>query len=44
LSGYLTAERDEISYANLSSALGIAETAVRKQLHNLRQVGVSMTQ
>ena len=37
LSCYLTAERDEVSYANLSTALGIAETAVRKQLHNLRQ-------
>ena len=37
LSGYLTAERDEVSYANLSTTLGIAETAVRKQLHNMRQ-------
>ena len=37
LSGYLTAERDEISYASLSTTLGIAETAVRKQLHNMRQ-------
>jgi RNA polymerase sigma factor (sigma-70 family) len=37
LSGYLTAERDEVSYANLSASLGIAESAVRKQLYNLRQ-------
>jgi RNA polymerase sigma-70 factor (ECF subfamily) len=37
LSCYLTAERDEVSYANLSIALGIEESAVRKQLHNLRQ-------
>src|SRR5262249_44180887 len=37
LSGYLTAERDEVSYTNLSTALGIAESAVRKQLYNMRQ-------
>jgi len=37
LSSYLTAERDEVSYANLSAALGIAESAVKKQLHNMRQ-------
>jgi RNA polymerase sigma factor (sigma-70 family) len=37
LSCYLTAERDEVSYANLSAALGIAESAVRKQLYNMRQ-------
>ena len=37
LSGYLTAERSDVSYANLGAALGIAETAVKKQLHNLRQ-------
>ena len=37
LSCYLTAERDEVSYANLSAALGIAESAVKKQLHNMRQ-------
>ncbi len=37
LSGYLTRERDEVSYANLSAALGVAETAVKKQLHNMRQ-------
>ena len=37
LSCYLTAERDEVSYANLSTSLGIAETAARKQLFNMRQ-------
>ena len=37
LSPYLTAERDEVSYANISTALGVAETAVKKQLHNMRQ-------
>ena len=34
LSRHLTEERDEMSYANLSAALGVAETAVKKQLHN----------
>src|SRR6266550_1542368 len=37
LSCYLTAERDEVSYANLSATLGVTETAVKKQLHNMRQ-------
>jgi len=37
LSSYLTAERDEISCAQLSTELGIAESAVIKQLYNLRQ-------
>ena len=37
LSGHLTAERDEVSYAKLSTALGVAETAVKKQLHSMRQ-------
>ena len=37
LSGYLTVDRDEVSYATLSTALGIAESAVRKQLYNMRQ-------
>jgi len=37
LSSHLTAERDEVSYANLSAALGIAESAVKKQLHTMRQ-------
>jgi len=34
---YLTAERDEVSYADLSAALGVAETIVKKQLHIMRQ-------
>jgi RNA polymerase sigma-70 factor (ECF subfamily) len=37
LSAHLTDERDELSYANLSVELGMAETAVKKQLHNMRQ-------
>jgi len=37
LSSYLTAERDEVSFAHLSTELGIAESAVIKQLFNLRQ-------
>jgi RNA polymerase sigma factor (sigma-70 family) len=37
LSSHLTDERDELSYANLSGELGIAETALKKQLHNMRQ-------
>ena len=37
LSSHLTDERDELSYANLSAELEIAETAVKKQLHNMRQ-------
>lgn len=37
LSSYLTCERDEVSYAALADALGIVETAVKKQLHNLRR-------
>lgn len=37
LSSHLTAERDEVSFAQLSGELGIAESAVIKQLHNLRQ-------
>ena len=37
LSGHLTAERADVSYASLAAALGIAETMVKKQLHNLRQ-------
>ena len=36
LSGYITAERDEISYSKLSVALGVSETAVKKQLHSMR--------
>jgi RNA polymerase sigma factor (sigma-70 family) len=37
LSAHLTAERDEVSLAQLSAELGIAESAVIKQLYNLRQ-------
>ena len=37
LSSHLTDERDELSYANLSGELEMAETAVKKQLHNMRQ-------
>jgi len=37
LRSHLTDERDELSYANLSGELGMAETAVKKQLHNMRQ-------
>ncbi len=37
LRDHLTAEHADISYANLAAALGIAETVVKKQLHNLRQ-------
>ena len=37
LSSHLTAERDEVLFAQLSTELGIAESAVIKQLHNLRQ-------
>jgi RNA polymerase sigma factor (sigma-70 family) len=37
LSCHLTEERDELSYANLSGELGMAETGVKKQLHNMRQ-------
>jgi len=37
LSAHLTDERDEVSYANLSTEVGMAETAVKKQLHNMRQ-------
>jgi len=37
LSRHLTEERDQVSYANLSAALGVAETVVRKQLHIMRQ-------
>ena len=37
LSAHLTDERDEVSYANLSTEVGMAETTVKKQLHNMRQ-------
>jgi hypothetical protein len=37
LRDYLAAEHADISYAKLAVALGIAETVVKKQLHNLRE-------
>jgi RNA polymerase sigma-70 factor (ECF subfamily) len=37
LSSHLTEERDELSYAKLSGELGMADTAVKKQLHKMRQ-------
>jgi len=37
LSNHLTSERDEVSYADLSASLGVDGTAVRKQLHNMRE-------
>jgi RNA polymerase sigma factor (sigma-70 family) len=37
LSPHLADERDEVSYTKLSEDLGIAETAVKKQLHAMRQ-------
>ncbi len=37
LSHHLIEERDEVSYADLSAELGVAETVVKKQLHKMRQ-------
>jgi len=37
LSVHLTSERSDLSYANLAVSLGIPETMVKKQLHNLRK-------
>lgn len=37
LSEHLAAERADISYSSLARDLGIAESMVKKQLHNLRQ-------
>lgn len=37
LSRHLTEERDEVSYADLSATLGVNETAVKNQLHIMRQ-------
>ncbi len=37
LSSHLTDEGDELSYAKLSAELRMAGTAVKKQLHNMRQ-------
>jgi RNA polymerase sigma-70 factor (ECF subfamily) len=37
LRDHLTAERADTSYADLGAGLGVADTVVKKQLHNLRQ-------
>jgi RNA polymerase sigma factor (sigma-70 family) len=37
LSRHLTAERADMSYADLATSLGVAESAIKKQLHNLRE-------
>jgi RNA polymerase sigma factor (sigma-70 family) len=37
LRDYLTAEHADISYTNLAASLGVTDTVVKKQLHNLRQ-------
>ena len=37
LSPYLTTERADVSYQTLATTLGITESAVKKQLHNLRR-------
>jgi RNA polymerase sigma-70 factor (ECF subfamily) len=37
LSGYLTAEREEVSYANFARVLGMQETAVKNLVHRLRE-------
>jgi RNA polymerase sigma-70 factor (ECF subfamily) len=37
LRDHLTAERGDISYADVGAALAVADTVVKKQLHNLRQ-------
>jgi len=37
LSLYLATERADVSYHNLATTLGIAESAVKKQRHNLRR-------
>ena len=37
LSVHLTAERGDVSYASVATALGVPENVVKAQLHNLRQ-------
>ncbi len=37
LNRHLTSERAEVSYVALARTLGVAETVVKKQLHNLRE-------
>jgi RNA polymerase sigma-70 factor (ECF subfamily) len=36
MSKYLSAERMEISYANLSASLGVPEAMIKRVLHQLR--------
>jgi RNA polymerase sigma-70 factor (ECF subfamily) len=37
LSAYLTAERDDVSYANLAATLGVAQGTVKKLLYQMRR-------
>jgi RNA polymerase sigma factor (sigma-70 family) len=37
LSSYLAADRQDVSYAGLSKALGVAETAVKRLVHQMRR-------
>jgi len=37
LSGHLTAERGDVAYSSLAKSLGVSETIVKAQLHNMRQ-------
>ena len=37
LSGYLAADRVDVSYASLSKTLGVPETAVKRLVHQMRQ-------
>lgn len=37
LSGFLATERADMSYADLAANLGVAESVIKKQLHNLRE-------
>jgi RNA polymerase sigma-70 factor (ECF subfamily) len=37
LSPHLAAEREDISYSDVAIALGVSDTIVKRQLHNLRQ-------
>jgi cyanate lyase len=37
LRDHLAAEHGDISYTDLGTGLGVAETVVKKQLYNLRQ-------
>ena len=37
LNAHLTGERTDVSYLKLAGRLGVPETVVKKQLHNLRR-------